>query len=71
MAGLSIENEAVARRCRRLITEYWAARGHTVEVDFVETPGPAVSTGRPWAAWMRFEIRSNLVDGLPPKVAAA
>jgi hypothetical protein len=63
-------SEIGSRRLAALLRDYWKARGHdiTVTIDPVLF-GPKV--GNPYYLYC---VRSNLVDGLPPKpitIAAA
>ena len=54
-----------ARRLKLRIEEYWRERGYDVSVDLVEAPFlPAMRSART-------DVRSNMVNGMPRRRAAA
>lgn len=54
---------AGASALRMQIENYWKARGFAVQVDL--TPGGYTQTMRS----NRFDVRSNLINGMPRRVA--
>lgn len=50
-----------ATKLKRMIEEYWAARGHCVSVILVQGPFSAPIRAA------RVDVRSDLVNGLPPE----
>jgi len=51
-----------AERAAAKINAYWAKRGHEVNAHVVKLPVPGFDGGR-----STFGIRSDLINGLPPK----
>lgn len=58
-------DKAGASELKARIEAYWRARGHEVMVSLVEAPFTHAIRST------RYDIRSELVNGLPPKRSAA
>lgn len=55
-------DEAGAKALKEKIEQFWLARGHAVQVDLREAGFNDSMRS------VRFDIRSNLVSGYPPKL---
>ncbi len=65
MLDANLTDEEGAREIKARIEDYWRARGHEIQVILVRGPFTQALRG------VRVDVRSNLINGLPPRARAS
>jgi len=58
-----------AHKLAKKIEEYWRAKG-SKQIDTWVEPGARVSGSESTSANVRFDVRTNMVNGLPPDMTS-